>query len=186
MKKLIILALGLWLLTSCTWPTWDNSSANTVSYDKNTYFKMSIPKTWQILTEKDYPKPKNGTVELALTSNEIDSGFANNMVIISDKLNEKITSKKYSVVNYTLSTGEYVDYNKLSEKAIKFKDNDESNFYVFEAKYNTSTAKRKFFQTAKVCGDKAFLITIWVGIKVDASKYSKYEDLIKSFECIKK
>ena len=94
-----------------------------------------------------------------------------------------MTSKKYSVVNYALTTGEYKEFVKLEEKVIAFSDKDESNLYVFEAKYNTATPKQKFVQTAKVCGDTVYLITFGLGLSTGAT--TKYEDLIKTFTCTK-
>lgn len=124
---------------------------------------------------------KNGTIALALTSTDIVSGYSNNMSIIKEKLTEAMTSKKYSVVNYALTTGEYKEFVKLDEKVITFGDKDESNLYTFEAKYNTNTSKQKFLQTAKVCGDTVYLMTFGLGLSTPNT--TKYEDLIKTFTC---
>lgn len=129
------------------------------------------------------PSPKNGTVALALTSTEIVSGYSNNMSILKERLTEAMTSKKYSVVNYALTTGAYKDFVKLDEKTITFTDKDESNLYTFEAKYNTDTPKQKFIQTSKVCGDTVYLMTFGLGLTTGAT--TKYEDLIKTFTCTK-
>lgn len=103
---------------------------------------------------------------------------------MKEKLTEAITSKKYSVVNHALTTGAYKEFVKLDEKTIVFGDKDESNLYVFEAKYNINTPKQKFIQTAKVCGDTVYLITFGLGLSTGAT--SKYEDLIKTFVCTDK
>lgn len=121
---------------------------------------MSTPKTWIAVDKSALPSTQNGTITLALTSTDIVSGYSNNMSILKEKLTEAMTSKKYSVVNYALTTGAYNDFVKLEEKVITFGDKDESNLYIFEAKYNTNTPKQKFLQTAKVCGDTVYLITI--------------------------
>jgi putative heme iron utilization protein len=107
-------------------------------------------------------------------------------VILSEKIQNTITSKKYSIINYALSTGQYTDFVKLDEKVVTFnsadeKEKDESNLYTFEAKYNPETPKRKFIQTAKVCGDMVYLMTI--GVNLDVSDMKKYEAFLTSFEC---
>lgn len=142
---------------------------------------MDIPSTWTTIDKATLPVTKNGTIALALTSTEIVSGYSNNMSIIKEKLTEAITSKKYSVVNYALTTGAYQDFVKLEEKTIAFGDKDESNLYIFEAKYNTNTPKQKFIQTSKVCKDTVYLITFGLGLSTPST--TKYEDLVKTFTC---
>ncbi len=146
-------------------------------------FSINTPKTWIAVDKAALPTTTNGSIALALTSTEIVSGYSNNMRKKKKKLTDAITSKKYSVVNYALTTGAYKDFVKLDEKVIAFGDKDESNLYIFEAKYNTDTPKQKFLQTAKVCGDQVYLITLGLGLSTGTT--TKYEDLIKTFTCSK-
>lgn len=180
MKKLILLPLFLLLLTSCG--SSDSSSvAATVPFSWEN-FTMDIPKSWIAVDKSALPATKNGSIVLALTSTDIVSGFSNNMSIMKEKLTEKMTSKKYSIVNYALTTGEYKDFTKLDEKTLVFTaDKDETNLYVFEAKYSDKTSKQKFVQTAKVCNDSVYLITIALGLSSGST--TRYEDLIKTFTC---
>ncbi|MDD2487270.1 MAG: hypothetical protein PHS92_02790 [Candidatus Gracilibacteria bacterium] len=180
MKKSIVLAISLFLLASCGSSTSTTTDANVKDYT-GTGFSMSIPSSWTIVDSKQLPNVKNGNIELAVSSSDISSGFANNLIVISEKLNEDITSKKYSIINYALTSGSYVEFTKLDEKTINFSDKDESNQYTFEAKYNTSTPKRKFLQTSKVCDKQVYLITI--GLSTDIKDATKYENLMKSFSC---
>ena len=177
MKKIIILGF-LALLTSCG--TTDTSSISTTPFAWEG-FSINTPATWIPVDKAALPVTKNGTIALALTSTDIVSGYSNNMSIIKEKLTEAMTSKKYSVVNYALTTGEYKEFVKLDEKVITFGDKDESNLYTFEAKYNTNTSKQKFLQTAKVCGDTVYLMTFGLGLSTPNT--TKYEDLIKTFTC---
>ncbi len=144
---------------------------------------MSTPKTWIVVDKAALPVTKNGTIALALTSTDIVSGYSNNMSILKERLAEAMSSKKYSIVNYALTTSAYADFVKLEEKAIAFEDKDESNLYIFEAKYNNTTPKQKFIQTSKVCGDTVYLITFGLGLTTGGT--TKYEDLIKTFTCSK-
>lgn len=145
---------------------------------------MEVPKAWVAVEQDALPTIKNGVIAAAFTSSEISSGFANNLTILKDTLTEAISSKKYSVVNYALTTGGYKDFVKLSDSSIAFtSDKDESNLYAFEAKYNDTTPKQKFLQTAKVCGKSVYLITM--GLNLSIGSTTKYEDLIKTFTCVK-
>lgn len=182
MKK-VFLILSVFLLASCGSPSNTTTTDNNVTNFTWSWFTIDIPSSWTPVDNSQLPTISNWKVELAVSSSDISSWFANNLAIISEKINEKITSKKYSIINYALTTWNYLEFTKLDEKAISFSDKDESNLYSFEAKYNTSTPKRKFLQTAKICDNQVYLITIWLSIDVKDS--TKYEDLIKSFVCVK-
>jgi len=142
---------------------------------------MTVPSAWQEVDSLSLPTPKSGAVALALTSTEIKSGFANNLTVLVDDLSEDITSDKYATLNYKLTSGKYLEVTKLDEKSITFPDTNISTLYIFEAKYNASSTKQKFLQTAHVCDKKVYLITI--GVALDTKDTAKYETLAKSFQC---
>lgn len=189
MKKTVslvsLLAASALLLASCGSSTSDAGSTTSHEGDG---FTMNVPSSWIAKEKKDVPTPKNGSVVLAMTSSDISSGFANNLLVLKDKLSpaengEKMTSKRYSIVNQALTTGKYDEYLKLDEKEVTFADADVSNLYVFEAKYNRDTPKKRFIQTAKVCGEDVYLVTI--ATELNSGTTSKYEALAKSFACKK-
>lgn len=177
MKKLFILLFCLTIVSSC-WTSTSDTATKTFEW---TWFNINIPSSWINVESKDIPNPQNGKIELALTSSEISTWFANNMVILSEELKEVTDSKWYAITNYLRTTWSVLEFIKLNETNFNFIDKDEGKMYTFEAKYNTETPKRKFIQTAKVCDKKAYLITI--GISLDITDVSKYENLLKSFEC---
>lgn len=178
MKKILIVLFASFILVSCWSSTTDDTNTKTYEWS---LFKINIPKAWTQVDWKDLPTVNNGKVELALTSSEISAWFANNLVIVSEDLQDDTTSLKYVMTNYLRTTWSVQEYTKINEQDIKFSDDDESKLYTFEAKYNLQTPKRKFLQTAKVCNKKAFLLTI--GVNLDNSSLSKYENLLKSFTC---
>ncbi len=190
MKKSRLLALAAIAAAPLFFASCGSTSTDTASLTtfKGEGFSIDVPKSWIAKESKDIPTPKNGSVALAMTSADISSGFANNILILKDTLNaaengEKMTSKKYSVVNQALTTGKYEEYTKIDEKEITYPDADVSNLYVFEAKYNRDTPKKRFVQTAKICDNKVYLVTI--GIELNSGSTSKYENLAKSFQCAK-
>ncbi len=146
---------------------------------------MQVPKSWTSVSEKDLPKPKTGSMVGAFTSSEITSGFANNLLILKDTLSTEsdptMNSRKYAVVNQALTTGEYLEYTKLSDAKIVFSDADESIVTTFEARYNKDTPKQKFLQTAKICGKNVYLLTI--GLNLSSNSTDKYTEIFKTFTC---
>lgn len=97
-----------------------------------------------------------------------------------DELRTPLTSKKYSELNYIQTTRNYLEYTKLQELPIAFSDTDTSLLYVFEARYNKTTPRMKFIQTAKVCGTNVYLLHI--ALSLDKAP-EKYIELMKSFQC---
>ena len=185
MKKFLVLSLTSLLLASCG--STDTTDTNLSTYEGNG-FTIQVPKAWVKVDSQSAPTPGNGKLEAAWSSTEIASGFANNLVILSQKLDKAVTSKKYAIINYALSTGKYIEFTKLDEKSITFTasgdEKDESNLYTFEAKYNPTTPKRKFIQTSKVCGDTVYLMTI--GVNLGITDMKKYEAFLTSFQCTDK
>lgn len=107
-------------------------------------------------------------------------GFSNNIIILEDTLDVPMTSKRYSELNNIQTTRNYLEYTKLSDEALLYSDDDEARIYVFEARYNTTTQRMKFVQTAKVCGTTVYLMHAAIALDKDAGNYV---NLLKSFQC---
>jgi hypothetical protein len=97
-----------------------------------------------------------------------------------DSLNGIITSSRYAELSSVQSSKNYLEYTKLQDDPIIFSDTDVSRISVFEAKYNPSTPRLKFIQTAKVCGTSVYLIHY--SIALDKSP-DAYIALAKTFTC---
>ena len=97
-----------------------------------------------------------------------------------DSLDAPLTSKKYSELNQIQTAKNYLEYTKVSDSAILFGDDDESRITIFEAKYNTTTPRMKFIQTAKVCGTTVYLIHATVSLDKNTDNYT---NLFKTFRC---
>ncbi len=177
-KSFSLIAILAFMLTSC-WSSTDD--VNLTKFEWN-WFTLNIPKAW--IKETSLPTPSSWKIELALTSSEIKAWFANNMVILWEKVVWETTSKKYGIVNYIRNTKDMVEFTKLNEISATFPDKDEAIIYTFEAKYNNTTPKRKFLQLSKICWNYAYLTTIW--INTDNDSVAKYENLLKSFTCTTK
>lgn len=171
----------LLFLTSC-WVTWTTNTDWLTSYSWNGY-SLSIPSTWNILTDSEnlIPKPSHWKVELSVRSKEVKLWFSNNLLVLSTDLTDTVTSKDFSLWNTAWAENDYRDYKKLEAKDITFDDKEIWYLHIFEWRYNQNTPKLKFLQTAHVCDKKVYSITI--ALSIDNTDYSKYEKILNTFAC---
>jgi hypothetical protein len=148
MKLSLIVVPCLFLLTSCGSSTTPDTGLKTF---EGSGFTIRVPSAWTPVSSQSLPRLAAGSIALALTSPEIATGFANNLTILKDTLQTKLSSSEYAMTNYIHTTGTFLELVKLDQKSVAFSDGDKSVLYVFEARYNTKTPKQKFLQTAKVC-----------------------------------
>lgn len=141
---------------------------------------MQVPQNWTNATGATLLSPKIGNIVLSLLSPDMKYGFSNNLMVMQDVLDGMITSARYSEVNNAQTSRNYLEYNKLKDEPIIFSDSDASRVYVFEAKYNPSTPRLKFIQTAKVCGTTVYLIHFSLALDKEPANYIA---LAKTFKC---
>lgn len=185
MKKFLLI-LSLLFIYSCSSSnntTEENNSLFTLEPFSNNYYSIDIPNKWVLIDEKSdsLPKPKSWEITLALKSNELKYWFSNNILILTQELTKNIEQKEYSMINNIWSSKDYLEYIKLDSFDINFKDTTPWFIYIFEAKYNSKTPKFKYIQSAKICQNKAHLITI--ALSIDTKKTTDYENIIKSMTC---
>lgn len=168
------------VLTACSLPGTQSEGVAGITEYVGSGFTMQVPKAWTSATGATVLSPKVGSIAASLISPDVKYGFSNNLIIIRDELSGMITSARYSQLNNAQTTRNYLEYNKLQDDPIIFSDSDTSRVYVFEAKYNPSTPRLKFIQTAKVCGTSVYLIHFSVAL--DKSPVD-YIALTKSFTC---
>lgn len=182
MLRLFIVFVIPFILAACSLPgTQDENSVveeNTVTFE-NDQISMLVPKTWSGKTES-LPSLRAGSVIAAFISGDVRQGFANNLLIISDDLMNVMTSKRYSEFNNLQTKKNYYEYSSLKEEDMTFSDNETTRVYVFEARYNETTPKMKFIQTARVCGRKVYLLHFTLSPE---KKSENYISLMKTFTC---
>ena len=91
-----------------------------------------------------------------------------------------MTSSKYSELNNIQTTKKYLEYKKVKDIDFTFSDSEPSRLYVFEARYNETTSKMQFIQTARVCGSTVYLLHFTLSLDKNPDIYSK---LLESFTC---
>ncbi len=177
--RFFLIAL-IFSLSACSLPgTQTESTDNTVLYE-NTVFQMQVPKTWTEANKQSVPAPRHGSVLLAFVSPEVKYGFSNNLIVMQDSLSSIITSKRYAELNSIQTSKNYLEYTKLQDQEFTFSDTEISRLYVFEARYNQTSPRMKFIQTARVCGSNVYLLHF--SLALDKSP-DIYTELLKTFVC---
>ena len=190
MKKIFLLIFVLFFLTGCF--NFKSISSSKDSLKSKSWlelystgsFKIAIPAAWDKLNSNNniIPKPIYWKIVLVALSKNQNLGFYNNLVILSQDLNnKKITSSEYSILNNNLSKSSYLEYKLLKEKDIVFPNGKKSKLFVFKARYNDKSPKAVFIQSAQVCDDTWYLLTIWLNQMVENTE--KYEKIIETFDC---
>lgn len=182
-KKISILILSLFIMTSCGSDEWVIETSWLEVY-QGEWYSVSIPSNWEVMNDKNniLPEPSEGKIELSAQAPEPKWGFINNILILSDDLKTFTDSSEYSMANNVWAKREYTDYLQLENKDFNFIDGTSSKLYVFEAKYNLETPKLKFLQTAYVCNpNKWYFLTI--AISPSIKTIDKYETLLSTFSC---
>lgn len=179
MKKIISILFGFLFLASCGG---NNSEVPGVATKEfvGSGFVMQLPEKWSTSGSVDGVTSGNGELVLASVSPEKKYNFSDNIVVLVDSLNFLGTSKQYSEQNNIKTQKKYLEYANITNGALLFKDSDEGKYYVFRAKYNNSTQKLKFIQTAKVCGTKVFVLHGSMALDADANTFA---DIFRTFEC---
>jgi len=185
MKKSLLLTLLVLGLSGCSLlpsdPTSTTDSSDAGRVEKNG-ISIVLPTGWQEASNADIPTIKHGSVVAAYTASGSTKGFRNNLVIIQDSLNGLITSAKYSEINHLQTTRNYLEYTDVAQEIITFSDTDTAPAYTFMARYNDTTPKAQFIQTAKVCGTTVYLIHFSLQAK---EKPETYRELLSTFVCMK-
>lgn len=84
----------------------------------------------------------------------------NNLIILSDTLQSDVTASEYVQQSMLWASREYATLTLESEEQIVFDDKASSRLEIFRAKYNEVTEERLFFQTARICNKKVYLMTL--------------------------
>jgi len=189
-KKIFILFLTSFLLFSCWETTTKSVSEENKSWlilHEQEWFTLFVPSNWYSLTWsllERLPTPAIGDISFALSSKDSVGGFSNNLIILSQDLPpEGMSSYDYSVFNNPSIKKNFSYFKNIKEKDIKFINLDwvSSKLYIYEAKYSKQTPSLNFLQTAVVCKNKWYLITIW--LSKENISFIKYENILKTFSC---
>lgn len=140
----------------------DDTAVDTsgLSAYKGLGFSLNIPASWEKVDSATVTAPINGKIELALRSLVSKRGFMNNLIILSDDLQADVSASEYVQQSMLWASREYATLTFESQEQIVFDDKASSRLEIFRAKYNEVTEERLFFQTARICNKKVYLMTL--------------------------
>jgi len=69
----------------------------------------------------------------------------------------------------------------ISEKTVSFADGKSSLMLTYSWKYNITTPKATYIQTARVCWDNNYYLTL--SLTEELEKYDRYEYILQTFSC---
>lgn len=141
---------------------------------------MLVPRAWSGTQNTHTINLQNGIFIAGFISPDIKSGFSNNLIIMKDTLENIMTSEQYSTINNLQTKKNYLEYIAKKDEIFRFSDDETSRLYIFEAKYNESTPRMQYIQTARVCGSNVYLLHFLLSVDKKADVYT---ELLKSFTC---
>jgi len=144
-------------------------------------FSILIPDSWEVLSWDELPVPNSWTTALALKSQNEVAWYYNNLIILETGKTWATTSR--ALMSSTKSTLEknLSNFNLISESDFSFLDEEIGTILTFAGKYNIGTPNLYYVQTAKMCGDTSYFLTISIGSAQES--YERYEYVLKSFQC---
>lgn len=179
MKVYIYILFCLFFLISC-W-SWDSSpSATGLIIQENDDFSIPTPSSWEVIPESDLVTPKSWEIALALRSPTPREWYINNIVILKVE-NTSISAE--GIIDSGLQSLEkgIKWYNLISKRDITFADNQTGKIITYTGKYSNDTPEAVYVQSARVCGDNGYYMTISVTEQLE--DYERYEFILQNFKC---
>lgn len=172
------LAVSAVLLASCG--STASTSASSVLWSSGSV-KMMVPKTWTPVASKDVIVPAQGMFVLGMRGLEKYGEFEN-LNVVADDLAVAVSSGDYADTNFSLMSAKLASETPLGTKSVTFADSGTGKIRTFEGKYNASTNVKRYVQTARVCGKKAYVATYT--LSATTKDMTEYETLLKTFSCV--
>lgn len=142
---------------------------------------MNVPASWDAVDLKTFPVPKLGEVVYALKSSEKRQDYYNNLVILKADRTQDVSSLDLLNASKQILRDSLESYTSIKSEEFNFWDGDKGKILTYSGRYNTDTPTLHYVQTAKICGDTSYFITLSVGEVLES--YEKYEYILKSFTC---
>lgn len=179
MKKIFITCIMLLLLSSCFWGNTDTKNG-LILHDRED-FSILIPDSWQQLDSSDIPTPKSWEVELAYSSQSERQWYLNNIVVIKSPLIWEKTNQSLIKSSLVYLEKNIKNFSLISEKNLTFPDESTWTIITYSGRYNSSTPEAVYIQSAKICSDSIYNLTLSLAEKIES--YERYEYILQTFRC---
>lgn len=145
--------------------------------------QIAVPTAWEEVSKNDLGNLEE--IVAGYKSLNVNSGFANNISIVKEKLNTTMTSLNYANNNINAAQ-KMPEYLKLDERSIEITgDKNEkipTKIHIFEAKLNEIGQKRKYLQLYATKDSTGYTVTL--ALPVDEPQTENYVPLLSSFRFI--
>jgi len=179
MKIFVFLFIALLILTWCFWGE-SSPTATWLVIQETESFSIPTPSTWQSIPLEDLIQPKSGEIALAFRSNTPRQWYINNIVILQQE-NASISAQAI-IESGIESLEKWIKwYSLISNRDIQFADNAPGKLIIYSGKYSTDTPETVYIQSARVCGDTGYYMTISLTEKLES--YDRYEYILQNFRC---
>jgi len=179
MKIFAFLFIIAFILTWC-FSGDDSSTATWLVIQETERFSIPTPSTWKAIPKDDLVEPKSGEIALAFRSQTPRQWYINNIIILEQ---ENATISAQAIIESGLESLEkgIKWYTLISNRDIQFTDNETGKLIIYSWKYSANTPETIYIQTARVCGDTGYYMTISITEKLES--YERYEYILKNFQC---
>lgn len=180
MKYLITSISLVFLLSSCFW--WgDSANQSGLRLEARDWFKIQVPSSWQEIQSEDLPVPKQWSIELAFKSVSERQWYVNNIIVLSEVSENKKSSISLLKKSLISLKKEIQEFEILSQKEVTFTDESSGEIITYSGRYNSSTPRLVYVQTAMSCEWKDYFITLSLAESLES--YDRYEYILETFSC---
>lgn len=158
----------------------DETSASLILND-NEEFSILVPNTWWEISNNDLPVPKSWETVLALKSQWEREWYYNNLVILKAENTWDTNSLSLMQSTESMLRNSLDEFKLTAKNNFTFPDEDVWVMLVFSWKYNSNTPTTQYIQTAKICDDTSYFMTISVWEILES--YARYEEILQTFRC---
>jgi hypothetical protein len=176
----IFLLMSFLFLTGCFWGNSESSEQGLVEY-KEEKFSLQLPASWQMVPESRLPEPNSGKLALAYESPTQRDGYINNIIVLEIPALENESSQSLMANMKIGLSSSLASYKLLSESPLTFADGDTGSVLTYEGKYSRSTPKAVYIQSAKVCDDTQYFLTLSLTQQLES--YDRYAQILETFGC---
>lgn len=172
--------IPVFFLSSCIFWWWKDDATGLISVEKE-WFSIGVPNSWNESPGDELPNPRLWEIELSFKSSSKRQDYYNNILIISENNTQNKSSQ--SLVNQSIwdIKSSLTSFQLLDQSQIIFEDEGESDVVIYKWRYNSSTPLLTYIQSARVCSDANYYITVSVAENLDS--YDRYKSLIATFKC---
>lgn len=190
-SSLSIFICILFGLTSCGS---SNNNSSALSQDTGAITKtfapleIQVPSSWSWVDLQMDPPPRQGELIATFVADKSYAGFKENFTILKETYRATWsgqvlpTQASYLARSLESAKPSYLSHMLIADKKTVFADESEWITSIFDAQYNDQWPKRRFVQTAKICGENIYLLTYALSLNGNTDEAFT---LLKTAKCVK-